>query len=96
VRLYLDGKVVHEGTTRILAVPLNLPPSAVLGAEIFYFHDAYYRGLVGRTLIFDRAIGASDIAALAGRALALRGQEKPEIGELREEDPGSYGPYWRL
>lgn len=67
-------------------MPLNLPPSAVLGAEIFYFHDAYYRGLVGRTLIFDRAIGAGDIAALAGRAMALRGQEKPEIGELREED----------
>lgn len=46
VRLFVDGNVVHEGTTRHLAAPLTLPPSAVLGAEIFYFHDAYYRGLL--------------------------------------------------
>ena len=36
----------------------------MLGAEIFYFHDAYYRGLVGRTLVFDRALGSADFAAL--------------------------------
>jgi hypothetical protein len=64
VRLFLDGKMVHEGMTKQLAAPLNLPPSVVLGAEIFYFHDAYYRGLVGRTLVFDRALGATDLAAL--------------------------------
>ena len=64
VRLFLDGKMVHEGTTKQLAAPLNLPPSVVLGAEIFYFHDAYYRGLVGRTLVFDRTLGATDLAAL--------------------------------
>lgn len=62
VRLYLDGKAVHEGTTKQLASPLT-PPSVVLGAEIFYFHDSYYRGLVGRTLVFDRPL---DAAALAG------------------------------
>ena len=64
VRLYLDGKLVHEGTTKQLAAPLTLPPSVVLGAEIFYFHDAYYRGLVGRTLVFDRPLGAADLTAL--------------------------------
>ncbi len=64
VRLYLDGKLVHEGTTKQLAAPLTLSPSVVLGAEIFYFHDAYYRGLVGRTLVFDRPLAAADLAAL--------------------------------
>jgi hypothetical protein len=63
VRLYLDGRAVHEGTTNQLASPLTLPPSVVLGAEIFYFHDSYYRGLVGRTLVFDRPL---DAAALTG------------------------------
>ncbi len=64
VRLYIDGKLVHEGTTKQLATPLTLPPSVVVGAEIFYFHDAYYRGLVGRTLVFDRLLGAADLTAL--------------------------------
>jgi hypothetical protein len=64
VRLYLDGKLVHEGTTKQLAAPLTLPPSVVLGAEIFYFHDAYYRGLVGRTLVFDRPLAAADLSSL--------------------------------
>jgi hypothetical protein len=64
VRLYLDGTPVHEGTTKALAAPLTLPPSVVLGAEIVYFHDAYYRGLVGRTLVFDRPLAAADLAAL--------------------------------
>ena len=64
VKLYLDGKLVHEGTTKQLVAPLTLPPSVVLGAEIFYFHDAYYRGLVGRTLVFDRALRAADLAAV--------------------------------
>jgi len=64
VKLYLDGKPIHDGTTKQLAAPLTLPPSVVVGAEIFYFHDAYYRGLVGRTLVFDRPLGAADLAAL--------------------------------
>lgn len=68
VRLFLDGKMVHEGTTKQLAAPLNLPPSVVLGAEIFYFHDAYYRGLVGRTLVFDRPLAPADLAALKPKA----------------------------
>jgi len=64
VRLYLDGKLVHEGATGQLAAPMTLPPSAILGAEIFYFHDSYYRGLVGRTMVFDRPLNAAELAAL--------------------------------
>jgi hypothetical protein len=63
VRLYVDGKQVQEGTTKALAAPMSIPPSLIFGAEIFYFHDAYYRGLIGRTLVFDRAI---DEVALRG------------------------------
>jgi hypothetical protein len=44
----------------------------ILGAEIFYFHDAYYRGLVGRTLVFDRALGAPDLAVLKPAELLVR------------------------
>jgi len=36
-----------------------------LGAEIFYLHDAYYRGLIGRTLVFNRALSAAELGALA-------------------------------
>ncbi len=39
-------------------------PSLILGAEIFYFHDAYYRGLIGRTLVLHRALAPDEMAAL--------------------------------
>lgn len=68
VRLFLDGKLVHEGVTKQLAAPLSLPPSIVVGADIFYFHDAYYRGLVGRSLVFDSSLGAADLTALKPKA----------------------------
>ena len=68
VKLFLDGKLVHEGATKQLATPLTLPPSVVIGAEVFYFHDAYYRGLVGRSLVFDRPLGAADLTALKPKA----------------------------
>ena len=65
VRLYLDGKMVHEGTTEKLEAPASIPPSLILGAEIFYLHDSYYRGLVGRTLLLDRALGEAEVSELA-------------------------------
>ncbi len=39
-------------------------PSLILGAEIFYFHDAYYRGLIGRTLVLHRVVSAGEVAGL--------------------------------
>jgi hypothetical protein len=30
-----------------------------------YFHDAYCRGLIGHTLIFDRALSPDEIARMA-------------------------------
>jgi hypothetical protein len=64
IRLFLDGQEVKEGVTKKFEAPLAVPPSAILGAEIFYFHDAYYRGLIGRTLIFNRAVKAEELAKL--------------------------------
>jgi hypothetical protein len=65
VRLFLDGKQIHEGMTTKLDAPLTIPPSVILGAEIFYFHQNYFRGLIGRTLVFDRTLSPEEIAAVA-------------------------------
>lgn len=64
VKLYVDGNLVNEGVTKNLASPLTLPPSIVMGTEIFYFHDAYYRGLIGRTLVFDRQVAPAELKGL--------------------------------
>jgi uncharacterized RmlC-like cupin family protein len=65
VRLYLDGQPVGEGQTKKFPSDSVIVPSLILGAEIFYFHDAYYRGLIGRTLVLHRVVAGSEIAELA-------------------------------
>ncbi|MFM8470300.1 MAG: LamG-like jellyroll fold domain-containing protein, partial [Limisphaerales bacterium] len=65
VRLHLDGQPVGEGVTKKFPADSIIVPSLILGAEIFYFHDAYYRGLMGRTLVLHRVVPAEEIAALA-------------------------------
>jgi hypothetical protein len=32
-----------------------------------YLHDAYYRGLIGRTLVFNRGLTPAEIAQLAAK-----------------------------
>ncbi|MFO0879357.1 MAG: LamG domain-containing protein [Gemmataceae bacterium] len=65
LRLYLNGKPIHEARTQKQAAPMTAPPSLVLGTELFYFHDSYYRGSMGRIMVFDRALSAAELAALA-------------------------------
>lgn len=65
VRLYLAGQAVGEGTTKKFPADSVIVPSLILGAEIFYFHDAYYRGLIGRTLVLHRVASASEVVELA-------------------------------
>ena len=65
VRLYLDGQPVGEGQTKKFSADSPIVPSLILGAELFYFHDAYYRGLIGRTLVLHRVVAATEIATLA-------------------------------
>ncbi len=43
---------------------MNMPSSLVLGTELFYLNSAYYFGLVGRTLTFDRALSVDEIRGL--------------------------------
>ncbi|MFT5527361.1 MAG: hypothetical protein ACI9HK_005343 [Pirellulaceae bacterium] len=65
VRLYVDGQQVGEGRTKNFPADSAIVPSLILGAEIFYFHDAYYRGLIGHTLVFNRTLQAKEIAELS-------------------------------
>jgi hypothetical protein len=65
VRLFTEGKQVGEGTTKKFPADSVIVPSLILGAEIFYFHDAYYRGLIGPTLVFERALSDTEVSALA-------------------------------
>lgn len=62
VQLFLDGQPVAESVTTKAPSDAVIPSSLILGAEIFYFHHAYYRGLVGRTLVFDRALSPAEVA----------------------------------
>ena len=65
VRLYLDGQPVGEGITKKFPNDSVIVPSLILGAEIFYLHDACYRGLIGRTLVFHRILPPVEILQLA-------------------------------
>lgn len=65
VRLYVDGKQAGEGRTTKFPADSVVPHSIILGAEIFYFHDAYYRGLIGRTLILNRVMTAEELQSHA-------------------------------
>ena len=65
ISLYLDGARVLEGLSEKSTPPFRLPPSLVCGAELFYLHEAYYRGLLGRVTVFDRALSEEEIKQLA-------------------------------
>ena len=54
VKIAVDGRPLKEGLTKKFPSPNSIPPSLVLGTEIFYFHDCYYRGLIGRVTVFDQ------------------------------------------
>jgi hypothetical protein len=59
IRIYVDGKLVKEDVSAKFT-QLNISPSLVLGTELFYFEGAY-RGLIGHTTVFDRALTADDL-----------------------------------
>jgi hypothetical protein len=56
IRVYVDGKRVLEGITEKCDAPASIPPSLILGSELFYLHDAWYRGLIGRTTLLDHVL----------------------------------------
>jgi hypothetical protein len=65
VRIYLNGKKVAEGVTEKMDASGQTAPSLIFGSELFYLHDSWYRGLIGRTMLLDRALGEAQIAELA-------------------------------
>jgi hypothetical protein len=68
VRLFLDGKPAGEGLSAKFASPASIPPSCILGSELFYLHDAWYRGLIGRTILLGRPAALGEIEAFAGES----------------------------
>jgi hypothetical protein len=72
VRLYVDGRQVVEGNTTKFAAPMHAPLSLVLATELFYLNNAYYYGLIGRTLVFDRTLSSSEIENLQAERSADR------------------------
>ncbi|MFM8359563.1 MAG: LamG-like jellyroll fold domain-containing protein [Verrucomicrobiota bacterium] len=65
VTLFLDGEPVGSGVSRSLPADTEIPDSVVLGAEFFYLHDAYFRGLMGSVLVVPRALAAAEMKTLA-------------------------------
>jgi hypothetical protein len=65
VRIYLNGKKVVEGVTEKLEATPQTAPSLIFGSEIFYLHDSWYRGLIGRSTLLNRALNEGEIAELA-------------------------------
>ncbi len=64
IRLFVDGRVVGEGRAETLAGPVSLPPSLILGSELFYLHDSWFRGRIGRVVVLDRALTGEELGAL--------------------------------
>ena len=65
VRIHLNGKKVAEGVTEKLEATAQTAPSLIFGSEIFYLHDSWYRGLIGRTMLLDHALNEGEISELA-------------------------------
>jgi hypothetical protein len=66
VRLYIDGKQVADETTTNFPASSSVPDSLILGAELFYLHSSYYRGLIGRALVLEQGLSDREINALIG------------------------------
>lgn len=64
VRLFVDAKQVAEGATTKFPASSVVPDSLILGAELFYLHSSYYRGLIGRTLVLSRVLTEDEIRQL--------------------------------
>ena len=62
--LYLDGEPAGSGNCASMPTDTEVPDSLVLGAELFYLHEAYYRGLMGQVLVVPRALEAAEVKTL--------------------------------
>ncbi len=79
---YLSAYKSYQGRE---ATPfaMSLNGALVMGAERYYLHDNYYRGLLGRTLVVSRALAPGEIASLAADAVPVATNVTPPAnGEL--------------
>jgi hypothetical protein len=60
----LRPRIQEQGNAYALIRSNATRPSLILGAEIFYLTNAFYRGLIGRVTVFDRAVGEDEIRIL--------------------------------
>jgi hypothetical protein len=67
IRLFVDGEPVGEGTASLPTSELSVSDNIVLGAELYYLHDAYFRGSIGRVVVLTRELEPSEIRPLAKR-----------------------------
>lgn len=51
--------------TRIFPASSAIPDSLILGAELFYLPDAYYRRLMSDVLVIARSMNADEVQKLA-------------------------------
>jgi hypothetical protein len=61
---YRDAYRAYEGR-ETEAFAMAAGSGIVLGVERYYLHGAFYRGLIGRTIIFRRTLTPEEIALLA-------------------------------
>jgi hypothetical protein len=77
---YRSAYKSYEGK-RSVPFAMGLNGSLVFGAERYYVHDNYYRGLIGSTLLLKRSLTPEDVSALA-RDARPAAAGTPEAGEL--------------
>ena len=71
VELFLDGDSIATGLSKMSNQETKITDSIVLGAELYYLHDAYYRGEMGRVVVLNTSLEATEIKKLANRSLSL-------------------------
>jgi len=61
---YLNSYRAYEGRQGV-PFAMGAGGSIILGCERYYLHGAFFRGLMGRTLIFQRTLATDEVALLA-------------------------------
>lgn len=75
---YLNAYKTYDGK-QTLPFAMGANGSIVLGAERYYLHSSYYRGLMGRVVVCKRALSVAEIVALGkneGVEGSVAGDEK--------------------
>ncbi|WP_439623871.1 LamG-like jellyroll fold domain-containing protein [Gemmata sp.] len=69
VRVYVDGALVADAVTKAHEVAKDGTEGGgvelIFGAEQWYLHAYYFRGLIGRTTVFDRALTPKELGSVS-------------------------------